>query len=121
MSILDTLLSEIESDDFDEQVRIISDRIMAEELGTNQEEIDAYDGPSGSNVFISLRVPLDSKEKVFISLEREMPHIYIVGHWTRVNDKAPLKRLKVWTCPDVNESKKVIKFFGEKLKFLKGE
>lgn len=119
--ILDVLLSEIETDDFDEKVRIISDKIMAEEIGTTSEQLEAYEGPMGPNIFISVRIELESNVQEFITLEREMPTKYIVGHWSKSTDIAPMKRVKVWSCPDVNQPQKIIRFFAQKLKYLKGE
>jgi len=129
MPILDTLLSEIESSDVDEQVKQLCDQIMDEERG---EEKQPYRGPDGPNVFLTLEIGKDQKEIFFLTLEREEPEKYIVAHYAKKRGllvgrgmnpedrQPPLKRIKAW---EVKQSKaaKIVTEFAKKLKYLRGE
>lgn len=119
-AILDELLEAIDSDDLSEQLRQVCDQIAKEEIVN----LDAYDGPSGANVFLSLPAYTEAKTRMkhYVCLEREAADEYIITHWIRgYKQGSPLKRLEVWVIIKEDTTSKILKRFVEQLKFVKGE
>jgi len=117
MTILDELLKNIEKSSIDEQVKIICDQIMEEETP----KISHYnDKPEGSNIFLTVEFIDKQNYASFLCLERESKETYILSVWSKKNSNDTIKRKNVWIV-DVFEPKKIIKFYAEKLKFLRGE
>jgi len=126
--ILEKLLSEISSDDFDEKVRMLCDQISDEERAKNEKK---YDGPDGANVFLSLKV--DDKKlayKRFLTLERERPKSYVVILYQEMpgtrgakgGTERSFKRIKAFEVTvEAYKPTKIIKKYAETLKFLLGE
>lgn len=119
MSILDELLVKLEKSSLDEQVKQICDQIMAEERPKfNNREAE----PTGPNIFLAIQCnKFENSLTSFLTLEREMKEKYIVVLMAKNSKKdAILKRQKVWEINE-NKAEKILKFFAETLKFVKGE
>jgi len=119
-ALLDELVNEIKDKDLDQQVREICDAIIEQEKDSI--EYEEY-LPIGPNIFIALNCPGRTKKEIgFITLERELQGEYIIGYWgvipTIKDDK--LRRYKTWSIKEVN-SKRIIRAFAEKLKYVRGE
>ena len=117
MSILSDLLEEIKISEFDEQVKIICDKIMEEESpkSKNQNQ-DAI--PKRPNIFLAVEYESNSYKICYLCLEREFKEEYIVSAWEiGIN----LKRVKTWGVLDNNKPEKIIKYFAEILKYVRGE
>jgi len=126
--ILNELLSEIESSEIDEQVKIICDKII-------EEEKDEMTCPEfllqGPNIFLCLDVPgRTPKERAWLALERESKGTYIARLWTQrkthtLDKEGKPKESQVfpseqWSVKEVT-AKKIIKKYAERLHYLKGE
>jgi len=122
VGILETLLNEIESNDVDQQVREICDKIFDEEK--EKGNIKHFNNlPSGPNIFLALEVPGRTKEEVaFLALEREMSQRYIIVLWTNARKKGldNMKRSKATEIRE-NEAGKIVKEYVKIFKFMKGE
>jgi len=120
MSIIDELMETWKKSDNDEQLRILCDQIAKEEI----KDKDAYEGPVGANIFLSLPVNVinDRKHENYICLEREAQNKYIVSHWNclaNITTSTP-KRVQAWDIKN-DDPKKVLKEFVERMQFIKGE
>jgi len=120
MTIISEILQTIKTSHLDEQVKIICNQIMEEERPKfkNPEQ-----EPKGSNIILAIE--FDSKvekEISYLCLEREFVEKYLVSIWVgKLNfTNYTFKRKKIW---EVNEStaEKIIKFYAEILKYLRGE
>lgn len=119
MSIIDELLEKWSKSDNDEKLRILCDQITKEEIS----EPDSYEGPSGSNIFLSLPVITEYKKyENYICIEREAQNKYIISHWTCLANHSILtpKRVTTWEVK-YDDPKRILKEFIERLQFLKGE
>jgi hypothetical protein len=122
MTILKQILDEIKTDDKTEKLRQLCDKIQIEETGGKEDKI----APKGPNILLSLEVPGRTvKDIAFLTLERESNSKYLVILQTMlksqlVNEDASLKRRKFWEIED-NRPEKILTFYAEKLKYLKGE
>ena len=117
MTILEEIISKFPNSELDEKVKIICDQIMTEETPkfTNPE-----DRPEGSNIVLAVQVN-DKKNISFLCLERETKKSYIVSLWSKKNTTADtMKRKKVWEVVEV-KAEKIIKFYAETLKYVRGE
>lgn len=123
MTILQTLISELKTDDKTQQLKMLCDEIQAEEM-TNIGNPDIL--PKGPNIFLSLEVPgRNDKEIGFLTLEREAPKMYITVFSTikssyLENKEIAPKRQRVWTIADVRPEK-ILTSYGKTYKFLRGE
>jgi len=119
MGILETLLSEIKSNDVDQQVREICDKIFDEE----KRKIENFsDLPKGPNTFLALEVPGRTKYEVsFLTLEREMSSQYMIVLWTASRRSLDKMRKSKTIMIKENESSRIIKEYVKVLKFMKGE
>ncbi len=115
MGILEDVIKELGTNELDQQVRELCDLITQEERGGKD-----YDGPDGPNIFLSLQVNEYKGKKEYITLERENPEKYIIGRWLKGKPPSPLNRKKVWEVEE-NQANRIIKYFANKLIFLKGE
>jgi hypothetical protein len=123
LTTLQTIISELKTDDKSQQVKELCDKIQKEEMPN----IDNPDHlPKGPNVFLSLQVPgRNDKEIGFVTLERESPGMYITVFSTikarhlGKKDVAP-KRQKVWPIEDARPEK-VLTSYAKTYKFLRGE
>jgi len=120
MSVLDSLLEEVESHPKDEQIKVICDTIWEEERhgGDYTEEV-LEEMPRGPNVFLTLKAPDRYKGmRTYLSLEREAPEKYVLI--TSIKDGETLKRVKAVEVKD-HRPKKVLHAFAEYLQFLRGK
>ena len=118
MPILKELLDLVSKSELDSQVKQICDQIMIEEKPKfKYPELE----PKGSNMFLSIEY-LENKNISYLCLEREAKEKYIVSVWTNKISLKPknLKRATVWEVTD-NKVEKIIKFYAEKFKFVRGE
>ena len=119
MSVIEELLNEIESNELDQQLREICNKIIEEE----KESLE-YECLEGPNVFLSLPCPgTFQKEIGCLCLEREIQGTFIVSFWTKLKtSKSNFKKIKVWDeVKLINGAGRVMKFYAQKLKYLKGE
>ena len=116
--LLNELLSEIEKEPLDEQVKIICDKIMDEEIP----DIKKYVGPQGPNIFLSLEVDSTKNDILFLCLERESAGKFLVSLYnkSKLKENSPLKKGTVWPLFD-DKAEKVLRSFAKKLKYIKGE
>jgi len=123
VTILQKILSEIESEDDTEKMRQLCDEIHKEEL-PNVEHSTYL--PSGPNTFLSLEVPgRNAKEIAFLALERESADLYLavlytLSHAQLRNPDAGLKKQKVWEIED-NRPEKILTSYAKTYKYLRGE
>jgi len=54
-------------------------------------------------------------------LEREAKEKYIISQWSKLNSATILKRKKVWEVGDLGKAEKILKFYAETLKYVRGE
>jgi len=117
---LDEILESVKKNPVAEQLRIICDKIFAEEIHHPK----LYRGPQGPNIFLSLPAVKEETgmcDTHYVCLEREAMNRFIVSHWIKgKKSESPLKRVKVWPVR-ADTSKKILKEFGAKLLFVKGE
>jgi hypothetical protein len=113
-TILTELLEQTSKSALDEQLKIVCDQIMIEE---KPKFINTFDIPTGPNIFLAIQYQ-DGSNISFLCLEREEKEKYIVSVWSKKRTE-PIKRKKVW---DVHEhkSEKILKYYAEKLKYVKG-
>lgn len=123
MAILGELLSKVEKSEKDDQIKQICDQIMAEErpkfIFKNFER-----EPVGSNIFLAIEVYNDKLYINYVCLEREQKELYIVSLWSqrKGTSENKMKRRKVWEVPaELDKPEKILKFYAEKLKFVRGE
>ena len=118
-TILDELLEKTVKSMLDDQMKQICDQIMEEEKPKFTKP--AFE-PVGSNIFLAIQCSKENDILVsYLVLEREMKEKYIVvlmGQNTK-KDNA-LRRQKVWEVKE-DKAEKILKFYAEKLKFVKGE
>ena len=117
MTILDEILKNVEKSELDEQVKIVSDKIMEEELPKFSHPEDKPEGP---NMFLAIEFDDRRNHSSFLCLERESKEIYILSIWTKRNIDDNIKRKQVWNINEIQPGK-IFKFYAEKLKFLRGE
>lgn len=119
MSIIDELLKEIESDNIDQQIKELCNKIYAEEIGKFKNPTVM---PQGPNIFLAIETPGRTKKEIaFLCLERELSHSYIITIWSKLTSSSgELKKSKVW---EINETEptKILGEFAKKIKFMKGE
>lgn len=118
MSVLNDILVGLEKSDIDEQVKVICDMIMLEET---PKFMNPYEQPTGPNVFLAIEFDDKKNFANYLCLEREAKEKYIVTLWSKKKQNDPvMKRKQVW---EVIETKpeKIIKFYAESLKFIRGE
>jgi hypothetical protein len=121
MTILNELLSSLEKSELDEQLKQICDQIMKEENPKLSSKGLLYQ-PKGPNIFLSIECN-DRTNNNFLCLERESKEKYIISLWSKKNilsNPETLKRKKVWEVPHT-KSEKILKFYAETLKYVKGE
>ena len=122
MTILKQILDEIKTDDKTQKLKQLCDKIQREETDGKEDEI----APTGPNIFLSLEVPgRTTKEIAFLTLERETNSKYLVILYTMLksqisNKIISLKRRSVSEIED-NRPEKILTFYAQKLKYLKGE
>ena len=118
--LLDELVNEIKGKDIDQQVREICDMIADQEKETMENEEHL---PTSPNIFLALNCPGRTKHEIaFLTLERELQGEYVIGFWgimPKIKDDK-IKRYRMWSVKEVN-SKRIIKAFAEKLKYVRGE
>jgi hypothetical protein len=114
--ILDELLSQVpKTAELDEKVKRICDEIMKEESLKFKSTVEQR--PKGANIFLAIELgQCDQDEFEYLTLEREFKEKYIVAHVTC----PPLRRKRVWEVTEVNE-KKILQFYVNILKYMKGE
>lgn len=123
MTILQKIISELESDDRSQQIKILCDRIQNEE---SKNIIVPERLPKGPNIFLALSVPGKREDEIgYLTLERETSEIYLVIFSTLkkvylLNMKVGLKRQKVWEVND-NRPEKILTTYARTYKFLRGE
>jgi len=116
MTILSDLLNEMKSNDEDEILRKICDKISEQEL----KGLHSTFLPVGPNVFLALECPGDFQRYNFLCIEREEKNTFIISHWTRLKkESAVTKRSKVWECKGML-NREIVEMYLEKLKFLRG-
>jgi hypothetical protein len=121
MTILQTLLEQINKSEIVEQIKIVCDRMMEEEP-IPQESKDY--APRGGNIFLVVNVPPVGRvnEVSFLTLEREFKDQFIACLYSvYMYDKdTKLKKIKSW---EIKEAKpeKILSKFAEILKHLRGE
>jgi len=119
MGIIKELLNEIESNELDQQMKELCDKIVEEEKVSEE-----YGIPTGINIFLSIPCPGTFKNEIgCLCLEREMQGIFIVSFWTKLkSSNSNFKKVKTWDDSKIfNESEKILKFYAQKLKYLKGD
>lgn len=118
-TILNELLNETSKSEFDEQLKIICDKIMEEEINSFK---NPDEKPKGANIFLSIQFYNKLNEINFLCLEREMRKTYIISIWSKrkISSKNSIARRKSF---EVTEYKieKILNKFAEILKDLKGE
>lgn len=122
MGILTELMEKIEKSELDEQMRQICDEIMKEEM-PRIENLSYM--PKGPNIFLAISCNSKKNPSVnFLCLERESKEKYIVSLWSKLKNSPEsaytMKRKTVWEVTD-GKTEKILKFYAEKLKFVKGE
>lgn len=117
MTILNDLLNEMKSNDEDETLRKICDKIFEQE----PKSVHSSVLPVGPNIFLALECPEDFQKYNFLCIEREEKNTFIVSLWTRLKKDSGrvTKRTKVWECKGLS-NQKIIETYLEKLKFLRG-
>ncbi len=127
MTLLNEILSEIESHSFDMQVKMLCDRIQEEENEKMDEEL-FNKLPKGPNIFLSLPVKGRFDNEVgFLCLERESKDKYIISNYSmlkkHLNKKDEhAKRVAVWQITnDENIPKKILVEYAKQFKFLNNE
>jgi hypothetical protein len=121
MSILDEILTKVEKSELDEQLKVVCDQIMTEET---EKFTDPNDQPQGPNIFLAIQFS-DKNNISFLCLERELKEKYIVSLWSKkrsnkINETIAMKRKKVWEVTEV-KVEKILKFYAETLKYVRGE
>ena len=118
MPILSELLQMVSKSQLDEQVKQISDQIMAEERPKFKNPTNE---PVGSNIFLAIEYE-DKGNISFLCLERESKENYIVTSWSKFRDSAisAMKRKRVWET-NFDKAEKLLKFYAETLKYVRGE
>jgi hypothetical protein len=117
MPVLNELLQMVSKSELDEQVKQICDEIMKEE---KPKFTNPFDEPIGSNIFLAVQYN-DKKNVSFLCLEREAKEKYIISQWSRPKNATILKRKKVWVVEDYGKAEKILKFYAETLKYVRGE
>jgi hypothetical protein len=116
MTILSDLLNEMKSNDEDEILRKICDKIYEQQ----PKSLHSTFLPVGPNIFLALECPEDFQKYNFLCIEREEKNTFIVSHWTRLKKESTVtKRSKVWDCKEMS-NQKIIEMYLEKFKFLRG-
>lgn len=127
MTILESILEEINTSDLTEQVRELCEKIYVEQQPNfKYPEVE----PVGPNIFLSVEVPGKTDREVgYLSLEREGEEEYIAVFETIETKKIvkgnreespSLRRQKVW---EINENKatKILTKFAKIYRTLRGE
>jgi len=120
MTLLSEFLEQIKTDELDEQVKKLCDKIFEEEKD-KVEHLD--DLPAGPNIFLCLEVPGRSQGEVsFVALERESKETYIVSIWVKGPPSSvdrPARRIR---AAEVKETKaeKILLEFAKTFKHMKG-
>jgi len=116
MPILNELLQQLSKSELDEQVKRICDQIMIEET---PKFTVPNDQPVGPNIFLAIQF----NEEIginFLCLERESKETYIISLWSKKKTNEQIKRKKVWEVTE-NKAEKILKFYAETLKYVRGE
>jgi len=119
MPILKELLELVSKSELDEQVKQICDQIMVEE---KSKFAHPDDEPKGPNIFLSIEFP-DKKYISYLCLERESKEKYIISVWSKLYTNKnidSMKRKRVWEVVEV-KAEKILKFYAETLKYVRGE
>lgn len=119
MSILSDLLSELASNDSDETLKKLCDKIYEEEVRRKYLQHPTL-LPTGPNIFLALECPEDFQKYNFICIEREERNKFIISHWAVMRNTENSKRIKVWDCAGL-PNQKIIEQFLEKYNFLRGK
>ena len=118
MGILNELLEMTKNSDLDLKVKQISDEIMKEE---RPKFANKSDEPIGANIFLAVQFD-DNGATSFLCLERELAETYIVSLWARLkNTQGSLKRKRTCEAKDTSKAEKILKFYAETLKYVRGE
>jgi hypothetical protein len=112
-TILEELLEKTVKSMLDEQMKQICDQIMAEEKPKFTKPTFE---PIGPNIFLAIQC---SKENDILVREMKEKYIIVLMGQTTKKDMI-LKRQKVWEVKE-DKAEKILKFYAEKLKFVKGE
>ena len=116
MTVLNELLEQVSKSELDEQVKRICDQIMIEE---RPKFTAPTEEPTGPNIFLAIQ--FDNQKSIsFLCLERESKEAYIVSIWSKKRINEQIKRKKVW-LDTYDKAEKILKFYAETLKFVKGE
>lgn len=113
MTLLQSIIIEIPSNDMHQQLRLLCDKIQKEECET------INDGaPQGPNILLSLRVPGKYKRQCgFLTLEREFDG-YICCLYNYSISRTTIQNS--WVI-DGKNSEKILTEYAKRYKFLKGE
>jgi hypothetical protein len=112
----DKQVSQTKKIELEEQVKKICDAIMKEE--SPKFKSDEKNRPKGSNIFLAIELwGKEGTDKFeFLCLEREFKENFIVS----LVSYPPLRRKQVWEINENNE-KKILQYYAETLKSVKGE
>lgn len=118
-TILEELLAKTVKSMLDDQLKQICDQVMEEERPKFHNP--AFE-PIGPNIFLAVQCSKENDILVsYLVLEREMKEKYIVVLMSQNSKKDNiLRRQKVWEVKE-DKAEKILKFYAEKLKFVKGE
>lgn len=119
MEILNELLKEVPSSELDQQIKEVCNIIIEEEKDNLE-----YECLKGPNIFLSLPCKgTFEKEIGCLCLEREMKGEFVVSLWTKLKTSSGnFKKHKVYNySKSFNTAEKILKFYAETLKYLKGE
>lgn len=128
MSILQSLINEMETDDLTQQVAELCDKIKSEEI-EDMEYIKF--GPKGPNIFLCLELPGKTNRDIgFLTLERESEDLYLVVFWNTPIKQIDLesdpmettrpRKLKVHEVQD-HRPEKILTHYAKWYKFYRGE
>lgn len=117
-TILEELLNQVSKSEFDEQLKIICDKIMDEEAKNFK---NPSEKPEGSNIFLAIQFYNKINDINFLCLEREMKEKYIISIWSKHNSSSnSIVRKRTIEVTEV-KIEKILNKFAEILKTLKGE
>lgn len=128
MTILRDLINEMKTDDLVQQVRVLCDKIKAEE-GEGMKYIEF--GPRGPNIFLCLEVPGKTTHDVgFLTLERETEDLWMAVFWNVTRKSIDLeadpmettrpRKMKLHEILD-HRPEKILTHYAKWYKFYKGE
>ena len=116
MTILKDILSDFKTNTEVEKVRIISDKIMDEEI----DDMDSYVGPKDPNYFISIPVYEDKKFKYYLTLERELQDTFVAREWKKGNKSSQLIPINVYQIRE-SKSENILGEFIRILRYVRGD